>query len=87
MEGPEPSYLQDVGTGGQRVLDAVDGEDDVGQLAGGRAADHHLEKERVRRAARRLGGRATSGLRPGRSGLGLHRRPSSRWLQCSSGCC
>lgn len=35
VTGPKPPYLQDVGTGRQRVLDAVDGEDDVGQVVDG----------------------------------------------------
>ena len=50
VEGPEPPYLQDVGTGGHRVLDTVDGEDNVRQAIDGRAADHLLEGARVSRA-------------------------------------
>lgn len=50
MEGLEPPYLQDVGTGGHRVLDTIDGEDNIGQAVDGRAADHHLEGARISRA-------------------------------------
>lgn len=35
MDGPEPPHLQDVGTGWHRILDSIDGEDDVGQAADG----------------------------------------------------
>lgn len=50
MEGSEPPYLQDVGLCGNRVLDTVDCEDDVGKAVDGGAADHHLERVRIRKA-------------------------------------
>ena len=50
VEGSEPPYLQDVGRGGNRVLDAVDCEDDVGQAVDAGAADRHLERVRIRKA-------------------------------------
>ena len=71
-------HLLDVGTGWHRVVDAVDGEDDVGQGVGGIAVNYVLsEKARERRLAQ------PTLLRVGSPRATLPRDPSPR--RCRTG--